>query len=72
MQGTKGPAANPNSPDAPDDGGLENRLADELRIAQADAEKYTQNDETIKRKDTVEVVTDILNRIKSTAEEVNK
>ncbi len=47
-------------------------MADELRIAQADAEKYTQNDETIKRKDTVEVVTDILNRIKSTAEEVNK
>lgn len=37
-----------------------------------DAEKFTKNDSSIKRKDTVEVVTEILNRIKSVAEEVNK
>ena len=43
-----------------------------MRRAQADADKFTKNDQTIRRKDTVEVVIDILNRIKATAEEVNK
>jgi fibronectin type 3 domain-containing protein len=37
-----------------------------------DAEKFTKNDQMIKRKDTVEVVIDILNRVKAAAEEVNK
>jgi Cilia- and flagella-associated protein 54 len=37
-----------------------------------DADKFTKNDQNIKRKDTVEVVVDILNRLKATAEEVNK
>ena len=38
---SKGPAANPNSPDAADDGGLEQRMTEQLRSAQADAEKFT-------------------------------
>lgn len=43
MQATskKGPAANPNSPDAADDGGFEQKMAEQLRSAQADAEKFT-------------------------------
>jgi Cilia- and flagella-associated protein 54 len=51
---------------------FETRVQDQLRKAQADAEKFTRNDQAIKRKDTVEVVMDILTRIKQTAEEVNK
>lgn len=34
--------------------------------------KFTANDSLIKRKDTVEVVLDILNRLKSCADDVNK
>lgn len=69
---------NPNSPDAyrpseyDEDYKLEQRLSSELRRAQDDADKFTKNDQQIKRKDTVEVVLDILNRIKTVAEEVNK
>ena len=43
-----------------------------MRKAQFDAENFTKNDQLIKRKDTVEVVIDILNRIKAVADEVNK
>lgn len=71
-----GRGANPNSPDgAPIDDdyeAIEQRLQEQLRKAQMDTDKFTKNDQTIKRKDTVEVVIDILNRIKATAEEVNK
>ena len=67
-------SANPNSPDAEprDDPGVEQRVTDQLRQAQEDAEKFTKNDQAMKRKDTVEVVMDILNRIKATADEVNR
>lgn len=68
-------SANPNSPDGAgpqSDDRLEERIMEQLRLAQVDFDKFTKNDQTIKRRDTVEVVMDILNRIKATAEEVNK
>jgi maltodextrin utilization protein YvdJ len=66
---------NPNSPDGEPHGdendALQQKLQDQLRQAQIEADQFTKNDQTIKRKDTVEVVVDILNRIKATADEVN-
>ncbi len=75
--GRAGGAANPNSPDgagrADDDWEMtDQRLMDQLAKAQMDADKFTKNDQSIKRKDTVEVVVDIINRVKAIAEEVNK
>ena len=75
MTGRGGGGANPNSPDAvgmDDNEMLNQRLLEQLGKAQIDAEKFTKNDQMIKRKDTVEVVVDILNRVKAAAEEVNK
>jgi transcription antitermination factor NusG len=73
--GRGGGAANPNSPDAvgmDENEMVEQRLLEQLGRAQHDADKFTKNDQNIKRKDTVEVVVDILNRVKAVAEEVNK
>ena len=77
LQNTRAAAGgNPNSPDGEPhvDGheALQQRLQDQLRQAQIDSDKFTKNDQTVKRKDTVEVVVDILNRIKATADEVNQ
>jgi len=40
--------------------------------AQADLEAFTQNDQSFRRRDTVEVVKDIMRRVKESASEINK
>ena len=51
---------------------LEQRLAADIKRAQDDLESYTKNDSGFRRKDTVEVVKDVMRRIKEAASELNR
>lgn len=73
--------ANPNSPDGYTNFEqeevdpkilVERRLQESIKEAEAEYEKFTLNDKMIKRKDTVEVVIDILTKVKNSADEINK
>lgn len=48
------------------------RIRDKLSQAKADFEKFTKYDQNTRRKDTVEVISDILQRIKDASSEINK
>ena len=67
-------AANPNEP-LETDGGRSNPLEDRInaviKSAQEDLELFTKNDQSYRRKDTVEVVKDIMTRIKDAITELN-
>lgn len=51
---------------------LERRLAAEIERAREELERFTKNDQSYRRKDTVEVVTDVMRRIKEAATEANQ
>ena len=51
---------------------LEKRLTKNLQDIQAETEQSTKNDKNFLRKDTVEVVIDILTRIKAVGHEINQ
>ena len=73
---------NPNSPDGfrsdENNNEMDVKAATELRLqeaikhAEGDFETFTLNDQLLKRKDTVEVVVEILGKIKEAADEINK
>ena len=51
---------------------LERKISTEIDQAKEHLEKYTRNDLSFRRKDTVEVVKDVMHRIKEAASEINK
>lgn len=51
---------------------LERKIANEIDAAREELERYTKNDQSYRRKDTVEVVTDVMRRIKEAASEANR
>jgi hypothetical protein len=51
---------------------LERRIAAEIERAREELERFTKNDQSYRRKDTVEVVTDVMRRIKEAATEANQ
>ena len=70
-------AGNPNDPDeqmfgGQDEGDFETKISSGLEKAQADIDKFTKNDVNMKRKDTVEVMVDVMKRIKALASELNE
>jgi hypothetical protein len=50
---------------------LEKRLAKDLADVQSDVDTTTKNDKSLQRKDTVEVIVDLLTRIKAIGHEIN-
>ena len=60
------------SPDKAEALSLEERANTVIQQAQADLEKFTKNDQAYRRKDTVEVVIMILERVKEVIEEINQ
>lgn len=68
---------NPNDPDeqmfagGQDEEAIEQKIASALEKAQTDIDKFTKNDKEMKRKDTVEVMVDIMKRIKEAGNELN-
>ena len=50
---------------------LESRIQDEINKAQEELETFTKNDRGYRRKDTVEVVKDVMKRIKDATSEIN-
>ena len=79
--GTETGAAHSNAPDGVDEQKfrapgkadmLEEKVLAELQQAQADMEAYTQYDRSFRRRDTVEVVKDVLRRVKEAASEINQ
>ena len=51
---------------------LERKISTEIDLAKEHLEKYTKNDMSYRRKDTVEVVKDAMRRIKDAASEINQ
>ena len=80
--GAAAATANPNAPEgedgSPDGDGLgpvqllERRISGEIERAREDLGRFTKNDQSYRRKDTVEVVKDAMRRIKDAAHEVNQ
>jgi hypothetical protein len=60
-----------NADSVPPIAALERRLAQSLAEVQTDTESTTKNDRNFSRKDTVEVVVDLLGRIKAIGHEIN-
>jgi hypothetical protein len=51
---------------------LEQRIAADIKRAQEELEGFAKNDASFRRKDTVEVVKDVMRRIKEAASELNR
>jgi hypothetical protein len=68
--------ANPNDGEDEDAGlskieQLERKIATEVEQAREELERFSRNDQSYRRKDTVEVVKDAMRRIKEATTEIN-